>query len=460
MRVFQRQPAVPDLAGFINVVVHQEQARVRLFQQTEPDVQQPQVCFTVVLNVALQVYARCEGVADTMAEDLGEEVAGRKMNIVEGHVKLRIEAVSQADAQDTGVEVTSSAERASHDGAKVYIEGLAGIRDEDELRFAVVVGPGGNNNAFRWLEGFDNTFGGEVDARVDLQPVEPNPVMVDVQVACLLEVVVVPVAAIAEVRTPFHQSEFSVHPYLLQQGHLRFAVRRAHKKSDFGIKSFAHFRIAERSLVAVPFVAAQHLEGLFIQFHSRRLCFRVVAGDRGLLAETPFAIDSECAVVMIGGVETLLVDDESPDRRTLSDLVIDACDGEVVLLDAEGGTIIGEHVEESDVGVVDLSRHAGAPEDGYDFAFGTDADPPGEEEVNFAGSPYGKLSGVLEEEGALLREEEIKAVEVDLLLVYFHLCEVGVVGQVERDGGGDAVFDVGADLWFELSFGVRFAEVA
>ena len=46
------------------------------------------------------------------------------------------------------------------------------------------------------------------------------------------------------------------------------------------------------------------------------------------------------------------------------------------------------------------------------------------------------------EEAPLLREEERKACEIDLLVVRLHLSEVGVERQVEVEIRGEAVFDV------------------
>ena len=60
--------------------------------------------------------------------------------------------------------------------------------------------------------------------------------------------------------------------------------------------------------------------------------------------------------------------------------------------------------------------------------------------------PDGKQSGVLEKKGPLFRKEQGKPVEVDLLVVYLHLCEIGVVGQVERHARCHAVLQVGTQV--------------
>ena len=47
-----------------------------------------------------------------------------------------------------------------------------------------------------------------------------------------------------------------------------------------------------------------------------------------------------------------------------------------------------------------------------------------------------------QKEGSFLREEEIESVQVDLLFVHLHLSEIGVVGQIQRQAGCDAVLEV------------------
>ena len=56
----------------------------------------------------------------------------------------------------------------------------------------------------------------------------------------------------------------------------------------------------------------------------------------------------------------------------------------------------------------------------------------------------------LEEEVALLREEQAEARQVHLLLVDLDLRKVGVHRQVERHVAGDAVFRVDADVAIDL----------
>ena len=53
---------------------------------------------------------------------------------------------------------------------------------------------------------------------------------------------------------------------------------------------------------------------------------------------------------------------------------------------------------------------------------------------------------VLEKERPLLGEEQVEAIEIDLLLVDFDLREVGVDGDVEVEPGRDAITGVEADV--------------
>ena len=59
-------------------------------------------------------------------------------------------------------------------------------------------------------------------------------------------------------------------------------------------------------------------------------------------------------------------------------------------------------------------------------------------------------AAALEEEVALLGEEQVEAGQVHLLLVDLDLREVGVVGEVGDEVGGDAVLHVEADLAVEI----------
>ena len=74
------------------------------------------------------------------------------------------------------------------------------------------------------------------------------------------------------------------------------------------------------------------------------------------------------------------------------------------------------------------------------------ADAAAEEDVDLLRLAELEGRGVLEEERPLLREEQVEPRQVDLFLVDFHLREVGVDGDVEREVGTDSPLEVAADL--------------
>ncbi len=69
---------------------------------------------------------------------------------------------------------------------------------------------------------------------------------------------------------------------------------------------------------------------------------------------------------------------------------------------------------------------------------------PAAEVLPFDAFAQGKNAGPFEEKVAFLGEEQAEAGEVDLLLVGFHLGEIGSVGQVQGQRGGEAVFEIQA----------------
>ena len=93
-----------------------------------------------------------------------------------------------------------------------------------------------------------------------------------------------------------------------------------------------------------------------------------------------------------------------------------------------------------------LAREPAAADDRHLLAVVADADAAAEEDLDLPRPPHRKQPGVFQEEGTFLREEQVEAIQVDLLLVDLHLREVGVVGRVERHARGDAVLQVDADF--------------
>ena len=75
-----------------------------------------------------------------------------------------------------------------------------------------------------------------------------------------------------------------------------------------------------------------------------------------------------------------------------------------------------------------------------------DADPPAEEDLRLLRIAEIEESRPLQEELALLLEEEAEAGQVDLDVVGLDLGEVGVEGRVERQVGGDRVLEIEAQV--------------
>ena len=96
--------------------------------------------------------------------------------------------------------------------------------------------------------------------------------------------------------------------------------------------------------------------------------------------------------------------------------------------------VVGLHVQQADVEAPGLARHAAAAQNRNRLAVVADADAAAEEQVDLAGVADREEAGVLEEERPLLREEQVEAVEVHLLIVDLDLREVGVDGARRASG--------------------------
>ena len=144
------------------------------------------------------------------------------------------------------------------------------------------------------------------------------------------------------------------------------------------------------------------------------------------------------------------------DGRTIGQFLDDSGNLEIVA-GCEIFDGLGTHVEQADIGAVaELAGQPGAGFDGRDPAIACDADSPAEEQLHFLRIAHRKLAGVLEEERPFLREEEVEAVEIELLLIRFYLREIRVDRQVQRQAWRDGILDVHTD--FAIGFGtVEFA---
>ena len=158
------------------------------------------------------------------------------------------------------------------------------------------------------------------------------------------------------------------------------------------------------------------------------------------------------------------VGEHRADRAPLQDVASQAQDGEVGRVRAGVHLVPGLDVQGPHVERADLAGHPRATDDGHEVAF-LQPDLPAVEELRYvdvAEEPAKQAGGrteepagdaalrkaedapPLEEELALLREEEREAGQVHLPLVHLHLREVGVQGEVGGQVLGDAVLDVDA----------------
>ena len=166
--------------------------------------------------------------------------------------------------------------------------------------------------------------------------------------------------------------------------------------------------------------------------------------------------DSEASIDGEGSVEIVVsgqaasrgaIDEHRADIRTGPEVLAYPCHGKVRRRRPGRGYRLGLHAQEADVGVgADLAGQPPAAQDRDLLTLLANSDSTTEEDFDLARLPHREEPGVLQKEGSFFWEEQIESVEVDLLVVDLHLCEVGVVGNVQGHAGGDAVFEVGSDI--------------
>ncbi len=129
-----------------------------------------------------------------------------------------------------------------------------------------------------------------------------------------------------------------------------------------------------------------------------------------------------------------------------------------VIAGSDVGYRLGSHVQQADIGsTAHPARQAKAGVDRNLVPVVADADSAAEKEFDFLSNTDIKLAGVLEEEGPLLREEQAKTIEVDLLFVDFDLSEVGIVGSIKCEARRQRVLDIEAELFVVMGAGRQFA---
>ena len=204
---------------------------------------------------------------------------------------------------------------------------------------------------------------------------------------------------------------------------------------------------------------------MVVVFDTGRLGSRDEAREHGVLPDPHLPVErvGPAVVAVLGeSADADTVGKESADRRSVRQIAADSDDGEItarqaivlgVDRDVQQLDVVGLHVQQADVELAGLARHAPAAVDRNGLARRTDPDPTTEEQLDLAGIADREEAGVLQEERALLREEQIEAIEVDLLIVDLDLREIGVDGAVEREARRQAVLDVHSGIAVELGIG-------
>ena len=165
-------------------------------------------------------------------------------------------------------------------------------------------------------------------------------------------------------------------------------------------------------------------EGTVAAAKSRGLGLGQPPREIEILADADLAVEAEGPVVVARGGQiagALAVDDDEAQAAAALERATDPGDGEVVALVI--GRLVGLHVEEPEVEASGLAGQARTADD-RDLRAVLQADASTEEQVDAARALEGAAGGsdleepgVLQEERALLGEEEAETVEVDLLVV-------------------------------------------
>jgi hypothetical protein len=182
------------------------------------------------------------------------------------------------------------------------------------------------------------------------------------------------------------------------------------------------------------------------------------SGDEPGAADAPSPIGGECeVVVVVSGCIAAGVPghEDRADVRAPPEVLADASDGEVVA-EILGG-VISLHVEQSDVGWPRAAGESRAGQNRNLLSVLADSNASAEKHFRLARTADREEPGIFQEERPLLREEEIEAVQIHLLLVDLDLCEVGVDGRVQGQARRHAVLGVKADVPEELRVAVRRA---
>ena len=272
--------------------------------------------------------------------------------------------------------------------------------------------------------------------------------VVQVHEAGLLEAVESPEAAERRVRTQFLDVDEVFRTEARHQHGVGLAIALAAQEAGLRVEARAHFLIAGIQIPLGTIGLRSDIERVRALGDAVRVGLREEAGEHAGRADAPLAIHAVGAARRspareVAGFEP--VGEDAADRRTVRQVAADAHHGEV---GAGHGVfeLVGLHVEDANIEASRLARHATAAKNGNGLAGIGDANAATEEEVDLAGVADAEEAGVLKEERPLFREEQVEPIQVDLLIVHFHLSEVSVHGRVQRKAGSKAVLQVAADI--------------
>ena len=263
-----------------------------------------------------------------------------------------------------------------------------------------------------------------------------------------------PVGLVGHVGEHIHRLEELDRATLRTRGLADERLRRPHARplheARFGVEVLLH---VEEVHVHVPLgiaIGNAAIHGHVVADFAGCFGLGQVRADLQAAAKRKVGIDAH-RPVEVARARLVLVDEDGADARAPQDVAAVAADEEVVTGTAEGA--VGLDVEHADVMRARLARQPRAADDRHRLARGRQADATTEEQIGLHLRRRERRPGahreevrVLEEEVALLREEEAEAREVDLLVVDFHLGEVGVEREIEVEPGRQAIARIEADV--------------
>ena len=229
------------------------------------------------------------------------------------------------------------------------------------------------------------------------------------------------------------------------------------QESDLRVEVVGHLDVAQRETPALGVVVPGRVVGVVASLEPGCIGGGCEPGDLAVLPQ-PYP-----SVHPVGAVEVaapgqragrLPVHEDGADLRAVRQVAIRPRHREVVGW-RHARHLLGLHVEQAHrYRIGDLARQPGAPENRDLAPARTDADAAAEKQLRLARVAAGHLpdaahredAGVLEKERPLLRKEQVEAIQVDLLLVHLDLREVGVVGEIERQGGARVVLQIDAGV--------------